>query len=416
MSAEAKTKLRFSHLWWSKGNEKVFGDKIKEFEKLNPDVEVEYYYTPFEQYRNVLVTRLVAGDAPDIVHYSDETIGDWVQMGAFRNLRELVSKELIDSYVPSALKNVDINGNLIGLSIGHAPDHLGFYYRVDIFKQKGITPPPPGENWTWVEAVQVAQKLTDPSKDQWGWVARCNLPFTFQKGLNWILWMNDGGIVEKVANDPAPLGQWISGFKNPKTVEAYKFYLDLWHKYQVRPKELVNMPSLGVEEGFVKGRFPMVEWGQHFSKVVLLNKYPELKFGVHWDIMPLPGPNHKKILPVHDHFWGITRQSKNPEVAAKLLTFMLGDKDYVRQQSEVDYNFTPPLKVWHNSPVYKNDPFHGKLLKLYDRVVYFPLAPKYGAIMDGIVGPVTQEAIQGQITPDQAIKEMDKRINDLLKY
>ncbi|MCC9850777.1 extracellular solute-binding protein, partial [Streptococcus agalactiae] len=89
-------------------------------------------------------------------------------------------------------------------------DTIGLWYNKKMFDAAGVSYP--DETWDWNKLKEAAKKLTKPDGSQYGFLA----PLHNQEGYYNFVYQNGGTIITKDKK---------SGYDDPKTVEALKYYL-----------------------------------------------------------------------------------------------------------------------------------------------------------------------------------------------
>jgi ABC-type glycerol-3-phosphate transport system substrate-binding protein len=111
-----------------------------------------------------------------------------------------------------------------------------FFYRTDLFKKAGITPP---EEWDWDEFLEVAKALTK-GEDQLG------IALNGQK--NGVL----GNDIQKWTNQA---GGAVNDLDNPGSKQALTFYKDLYAKHKVAPASTPEEDYDTNLQGFLSGKY-----------------------------------------------------------------------------------------------------------------------------------------------------------------
>ncbi|MCD9025854.1 ABC transporter substrate-binding protein [Cohnella silvisoli] len=137
-----KTKLTWIY-WNNEDTVKAFLDLAKE--KL-PDIEIEFQYVENKNYDQVVRTKLLAGEGPDLISslINDNT----VKLGYFEDLTEKYG----NLYQDAGKKQYTINGKLYGLP--QVSFFNGYFYNVEIFEKYNLKVPT-----TMNEFYEIAETL-----------------------------------------------------------------------------------------------------------------------------------------------------------------------------------------------------------------------------------------------------------------
>jgi multiple sugar transport system substrate-binding protein len=206
------------------GEAKGVEEVVEKFNKQQDKIEVKLVFVEAGSVQiQKSLAAIAAGTPPDLILLA------WPQyMGPLHDALVPLDRYIAqdskgyakDDFIAShlLLGNSVIKGRTWGMPA--ETNNLALYYNKELFKQGGVTPPK-----TWKELVEVAQKLTNPDKKQWG----LSLPTGVGEGLTWtwmcFLWQAGGTFTNPE--------QTKLTFNTPAGVEALQFWVDLIHKYNV---------------------------------------------------------------------------------------------------------------------------------------------------------------------------------------
>lgn len=142
-------KTTISLLSWS--NEQMTWPYIDKFEQENPDIKIDFSYSPpTTEYISTLQTRLVGNQAPDVFYITSENKDDLIDNGYAMDL----TNEDFMSNISQANKDfLSRDGKVYGMSTTSWA--AGIVYNKDLLKQVGADEPPA----TWDEFLDLCQKL-----------------------------------------------------------------------------------------------------------------------------------------------------------------------------------------------------------------------------------------------------------------
>src|SRR4051812_13948801 len=218
-------------VWWVTEPGKDLAAKLAaEFEKENPDIKVKLQTNPYGGLQNKVMIALRSGIPPDVIEVQTSWITPYVATGKLRDITGVVSANLdLKDFVPAALESARSDGKLYGLPF--QAEALAMFYRKDLYRAAGLDPEKPPQ--TWPDFVEVAKKLTVVGADgkrSYGYGIAGGGPEgegnTLYRSLPY-MWMNGGGILsddnkQAIAN-------------KPESVEAIRFYTDMFTKLKVAP-------------------------------------------------------------------------------------------------------------------------------------------------------------------------------------
>lgn len=293
-----QTTLTYWGLWEP---ESVMEPVIKEFEKANPGVLVNYQQQSPQDYRERLQTAIASGQGPDVFRYH----ASWVPM-LRRELAPMPSSvmpvsEFQQSYYPVAYQQLQVNGQIVGMPLMY--DGLVLYYNQDILETAGAQPPK-----NWAELKQLASKLTVRSAsgiERAGFAAgTANNVDHFPEIIGLLAFQNGGDLSNPTAKP---------------VVEALTFYTNFTTQDQVWDGTLPNSTV-----AFARGEVAMMiapSWRYHEIKA----QNPDLKFTV----TAVPSLADQEATWATYWVEGVSAQSKNKELSWKLLDF-LGSKEQLQ--------------------------------------------------------------------------------------
>ncbi|MFI7411476.1 ABC transporter substrate-binding protein [Streptomyces sp. NPDC049627] len=148
----------------------IWKEVIADFEKANPDIEVEYVGIPSTDYQSKVDTAIQGGGLPDVGGVGAAMLAGFAAQGALEPLDDRLGKSslngrLNDDMVASLKAAGGGDGKLY--SIPTSANNGVLYYRTDLFKKAGLDEPT-----TWDRFYEAAEKLTDAKKNEFGYTIR----------------------------------------------------------------------------------------------------------------------------------------------------------------------------------------------------------------------------------------------------
>ncbi|MBI3958263.1 MAG: sugar ABC transporter substrate-binding protein, partial [Chloroflexi bacterium] len=252
--------------------------------------------------RNVLLTQISGGQAPDIFNGSGQWLLEFQSVNELAVLDDLMDKELLSHFWESGIQAMTVDGHLFGMP--YFLDPRGLYYRTDLFEGAGLQSPE-----TWADVREAAKALHNPPNvygiglglgDYWwyAWVGAIG------GGNNLSRWKEDGR---------SRVGDEVG-------VQAVQFLADIVLGDQsAQPSPVSANRDADLQPLFLAGQMAMLETGS-WMPTIIKNDAPDLAF----DVAQLPvsdgGMTHANV------FWPdcvmMAEQSKNKEATASLLSFM----------------------------------------------------------------------------------------------
>ena len=188
---------------------RVFEEAIAQFEKENPDVQVEFNVFDHEAYKTNIRNFLKA-EAPDVVTwFAGNRMKFFVDQGLLEDVSDVWAENNFDTEMSSTLSALTIGGKQYG--VPYAYYQWGVYYRRDLFAKYGL-----GEPRTWADFMHVSETLkkngitpvTIGTKYLWtaaGWFDYLNIRVN---GLPFHLQLTDGNVSYEDPRLDAVFAKW----------------------------------------------------------------------------------------------------------------------------------------------------------------------------------------------------------------
>ncbi|MGJ7911906.1 ABC transporter substrate-binding protein [Neobacillus sp. LXY-1] len=294
---KGNTTLRFAT--WDTGEALKIQQQIaKKFEEKNPGVkvQVEPYGDGFDQ---KLAASFGAKNPPDVMYM-------W-NFPAYYDSLEPLDKYLegdseldLNDFYQGLFNYSSMDGKTYGMPAGFTTRVV--YYNKDLFDKANI--PYPKDGWTWDEFKQIAKKLSDPAKKQYGFGV---VPEPDTYDLQGLVWSNGGSFISKD-------GKKIKDVMNsPETVQAVSVLSEL-----LKQKSAVLVGGKNQQSGddiFKAGKIAMWESG-----IWPLQGFKEAKinFGT-VEVPSFEGKPSKGVIAASAI--SIAKDSKNKNLAYKFVKF-----------------------------------------------------------------------------------------------
>ena len=360
--ANAKTTLRMWYPWTDPTGGKVWRELLDDFERANPDYEIEGLAVDYQSGQHTkTLTAIAAGNPPDANAFERSAVRRWgVILKALTPLNDYArgAKLNPDDYFPFAWEEVTHAGQIYALPL-HT-DVRGLYWNKDSFRKAGLDPNT-GPT-TIAELDRFAERLT--VKDSNGRITTMGfIPW----GGNWFFFgwgWTFGGDFYDVQTGKATAN-------HPKNVEALEWMVSYAKKYGINQISAFQQDmGGGANYPLITGQAAM-EAGNSDAKAYFQMHVPDLDLGQSRVPHPPGGVNGT---------WSggfslvIPRGSKNPEAAWKLISFLgLGEAAQVKWGTGV--SAIPTLIAAAMRPEFKDIPFIDYLPESHGRtplwVLYF---------------------------------------------
>lgn len=346
----------------------------------------------------------------DVVQTTSALLPSYVDRGWLASLDELAADATatIPAWDASAYGTGITNLLSSGGALYAAPMFLGtqvFYYRTDVFEQKGITSPPT----TFVELRDVCAKVHG---DDVSAIALRSAPSPSQLMFVWSAWMYGfGGKYYASYSDGAYDGV---AFDSPETVAALTLYTDLLQQYA--PTGATNWSVEDVARAFSTGQVAIVQEGAVFGGTFNDPKGSQVAGKVGSFVIPA-GPAGS-FVPYVSHGWGVAANSKKQQAAWLFAQWATLQKT-LTAATQTDVNFaSPPLAAVYESKEYGEkygfddyiSTVTGTISAANDGGVspyegdpnYLPGIPEWNTIGQKVCEQLSR-AVTGEISPQEAV-------------
>ena len=277
----------------------------KDFEKENPNVHVKVVNVP--NAGEVLKTRVLAGDVPDVVNIYPQSIElqEWAKAGYFEDLS---NKDYLKRGKHHYADKYAIDGKIY--NIPYTANAYGIYYNKDKFKELGLKVPE-----TWEEFEGLVDKI----------IAKGETPFAIAGADTWTLngyhqlalaTSTGGG---KEANDYLRFSK-PNAIKSSDSVLKDDFrLLDLFRKKGAMQTNWQGAGYTDVVGAFARGDALMTPNG---SWAITAINAQDPKFNV--GTFPFPGKQKGQSLTIGagDLAWSISSSSKHKKEANAFVEYM----------------------------------------------------------------------------------------------
>jgi len=253
-SAQAKDVIRFMHNETTPESIDFFNKAIEEFEKANPDIEVQMETVSTDGRLQKVTAAAAAKTIPDIFKILPEEQFPFSQRGYIANLDGLVAEMGKDNFTPGSLTLVD--GKIY--SIPYTLGNFGMlFYRKDLLDAKGVAVPK-----TWDEMEKAAEALTGDGV--FGFVIPAGKNRMTTIFLSTLMWSAGGTYFDKDLNVT---------FDNPATIKALEF-MKRMAKYS--PPGIGSYSYNQLENAFLTGTVAMLDFYNGSLTNNLMNNRPDL--------------------------------------------------------------------------------------------------------------------------------------------
>ena len=392
--ATASDKLSGSISVWimDPGSPKI-QDVVKQygtdFAAAHPGTKIDIQFVPWAQAHDKFVTAIAGGKVPDVAEMGTTWTPEFADQGGLVEQPKISKGDYVSSLVDAAT----LNGKVYG-----KPWYAGaraLIYRKDMLEKAGVEPPT-----TWDETMAAAKAIKSK-------VGGGVYPVSFT-GLSEHMYLptiwQAGGQIATQDGDT-----WKSALNSPEAAKALEYYAS-FYKDGLDPKAAVGWEEPDAQTAFINGDVAMLIAGGWTYNSIIDTK-PALKDKIGTALEPA-GPSGKDTAFAGGSHLVQFQESKNKDLGAAFVDFMLEPTELNKFTSAV--GFLPGTTEGIKASGYLDDPVRKPFAEqLLDHSAVYPPSPKWGGleganIFDGQV----QKVMKGQATPQQAVAELAKKMDE----
>jgi multiple sugar transport system substrate-binding protein len=389
--------------FWGSPEEKASHQRVAEaFMKQYPNIKIEYFFAPWDDYFTKLKTLWAGGDPkaiPDVMFMWPTP--SYAARGVLENLEPYIKKDNynVNDYWPTLLDSARYKGDIYGLP--RDIESHGLYYNKKLFDDAGVKYPT--DEWTWDDLLAAAEKLT--KKDASGRVAQYALGM---EGGKWPLWVGQaGGQVLDDLTNPSKCT-----LDTPQALKGLQFFYDLMNKgYAIRS---ATMSQQGGDSAvFQTGQVAMII--QNSSRVADFNvakdlnydvaAVPYLKGGTRWNVNGGAA-------------WVMSSKSQHKEEAWLFMRWLQsngGGQNMYTKNGEI----FPALRTVAGSSDFLNlgKPANRKAFLIgaeASKPGAFGYFPDWDELSGSVIEPQMERLWAGEAAPDKVAPELCKAVNKFL--
>lgn len=389
--------ITFSENIPSKERTEVLKRLIDDFQQKNPNIKVNFESTPVEQAREKLIARAIAKQLPDVFEVSNSWIGPLAVNNAVED---------IEPYVNEFANRTDLTDSAIDLGksydnkmywIPYGTYGIALYYNKKMFEDAGLQPPKTTE-----EFYEAAKKLTDPSKNQYGYSFRGGT-YGFTHAL---LWMMGATGINSLYDESGK-----SLLDSPEAVAALEKYASLYTDKLVPPDSL-NWSYKETVEAFTTGVTAMLIQS---NEVVAISKE---KMGDNFGTVMLPlGTSGKQFDTSGQNGYAIASNSEHKKEAAMLLEYLMSTEPNLTFTKFG--GFTPVLKSLQDDLAFSDGPIKVYKDQMNSEDIAFANLPTYLPEWSEFIVQYSTAEVQKLLlknqTAEQTAANLAKFMNDAME-
>ncbi|HOX33366.1 MAG TPA: extracellular solute-binding protein [Spirochaetales bacterium] len=280
---------------------------IENFEKANPDIDVEQVTFPYESYQQKVAAAIPAGEGPDVVNLFYGWLPLWVKSGYIQALpqSDFSADYFKKGFYPFVAESVNFGGK--NYSVPTAVRTLALIYNKRLFREAGLDPAKPPK--TLEELAAYAKKLS--KYDAKGNLVQAGL--LMQPNGQGHVWIREVLFRQFGATPYSADGRKVT-YADAKGAQAFKWYTDLV------TKDKVGYPNFSTDDVTAfKAQVGAMNVDGSF-RIATLNAVKDLEWGV------AELPSYKGVKSNFASFWTHSIASgvegKKLEASVKFLKYI----------------------------------------------------------------------------------------------
>ncbi len=369
-----------------------FEELKAEFEALNPGFTLEISYDPWGTWTTKLPTMIASGNAPDVFLVNNPDFPAFANGGFFLDLTDHVDPDYFDEYFPGVLAMYTQRGRHLG--IPYSTDCRVLWYNTEIFELAGLDPNQPPETWEEMKAAAAAcsQVVTDR-----GQVYGFGMDLKLRE-------MPTSSLLCAVDYSMIDTETFASRVLEDPFVDYLRLLADMKPYYEPDFNALDHQ-ELSVL--FAQQRVAMIIAGTWPTNV-----NPELEEADWYKFAMIPRMDESSP---HGSFGGgfgmvVSAATEHPEQAVSLAKLMCSEKYNAKLMSDI-----PPTSTGVGQTKFGTNP---KYEVWAEQIKYARQAQAVKTVfyseIDLASWEMVSRVINGDISPEDAAKELDQAINDIV--
>jgi multiple sugar transport system substrate-binding protein len=334
---------------------------------------------PFSQFNQEVTTAIAAGVAPDLMIVDNPDNARYAAAGVLADLTEYIEAwGQGDQFLPGPRSSTIYRGRAYGIPLGS--NTVVLWINTGLAETAGLdTAHPPR---TWSEFEMWAGRLTDKTRGIYGTalLAKRDETGTFLF-LPWIL-QNGGG---------------IDRLDSPESIEALAFWRKLIDAGYA-PRSAINDGFAEIYQQFTTGKAAMMISGT-WNLSTIARDSPDLR----WMVAALPYTK-QPASSLGGENWAVFASSREEDGAWEFLKYV-ADPAYGTKLTDC-MSYIPSRRdvLAKMAEIQKNDPAMQVFLTQMESAVPRGPLPNWSAVSE-IIQMAMQEALSGQKTPEQAMRD-----------
>jgi multiple sugar transport system substrate-binding protein len=359
---------------------------IKEFEALNPSINVRFETLTWQSGYEKIVMAFASGEVPDLLEVGSTWLPKFEDQDAVVEITEQ-SEDLVPALMMWEMAT--FRGRRFGI-----PWLIGsrvLFYNRDLFRRSGLDPDWPPSTWSELEGA--ARAIHRPDYGISGFGMNAGERYVLYKKFMPFAWGNGGRILSDDYSTCL--------LDSPENLEALEFYLSL------KPYSVLERQDM-IDEMFKQGRIGMmISGGWNLERIP--EDAPDLDFGV--SLIPKPDEDG-----FHASFAGaeilVLPRGARLEPAVALARFLVSAEQALKISSRTK-GVQPASKEAIDNPYYDEHPMERLLLEQCRTSISPPPVPQWVEIEE-VINNRLEECLYGNISAAEALGLMQREVDAII--
>ncbi len=367
--------------------ENIVGDSVEAFEEEHGNVTVDLQFVPWDAAHDQFVTAIGGGQVPDVAEMGNTWTPEFAELGGLAPIEGDIDGDYIDSMVDSGI----VDGEAYGY-----PWYAGaraLIYRADVFEELGLEAPTDWDELFEVGETIEAETDMDPINVAGNYVH-------MQAPMVW----HAGGDIAVEEN-----GTWSANVDSEEGRAAFEAYAELFERGW-SPEGAISWSSVDVREAFANEDSAMMIGGG-WDLAAAIGENPDLEGNVATELTPAGPGGSQEAFAGGSHLVQFA-ESDELELGREFIDHML-QEDEVTEFAEA-LGFLPgTVSGVEASEASGDDLYDTFATQMVEHSRSYPSTGAWGAIEgDQVFQNAIQQVMQGDLTIDEAVAQVDEQMND----
>ncbi|WP_433430069.1 ABC transporter substrate-binding protein [Nonomuraea sp. CA-141351] len=308
-SKNEPVKLDFLSLAWQKESIAANKQIVDEWNKANPNIQVNYVQGSWDNVNDQLVTQFAGGTAPDVIHNDSPALSGFASDGYLLDIKDKLPAELKSDIPQAAWDTVTFDGGKGEQGVYGVPflqESQVIIANKKLLDASGVRVPTSDNPWTWDEFSAAAKKMTKGGAYGVAWAMKSPVNKTLNLALNF------GGTFFQTADGKTTVKV------GPEEREVLQRIHDQLYKDKSADPTALGQGTADPLPAFFQGKFALLPAGVYLRQQVA-EQAPE-KF--EWVTLPAPKGTSAQQGAVSQTL-SISQDSKHADEAMKFIAFFL---------------------------------------------------------------------------------------------